>query len=186
MADPVTLAALSAVALSEGIKFLYDQAAELIRRRRERKDAAAQVEIEAPAGVLAEQATPLVADLDKVADLEARLIEARRALTVYLAGDEFAKPVDPADKELTQAANHLRTLLGQVFGRELVFAGETSGGPHIVGAAKLTGDVAGEVAGARVKGLSGGTVHGQAEVQGTVLPGGSLSGADVTISGSEG
>jgi hypothetical protein len=39
--DPITLAALGAVALSEGVKFLYGQAGELLKRRREQRASAA-------------------------------------------------------------------------------------------------------------------------------------------------
>ena len=39
MTDPLTLSALTASALTEGIKFLYGQAAELLKRKRERSTA---------------------------------------------------------------------------------------------------------------------------------------------------
>jgi len=44
MSDPTTLsaAAIGAAALTEGIKFLYGQAGEILKRWRERKDKAAQ------------------------------------------------------------------------------------------------------------------------------------------------
>src|SRR4029453_12668768 len=41
MADPLTLAAVGALALAEGIKFLYGQAGEVLKRWRERKATAA-------------------------------------------------------------------------------------------------------------------------------------------------
>src|SRR5258708_39898262 len=40
MIDPLTISAIGAVAITEGIKFLYGQAGELLKRWRERKDAA--------------------------------------------------------------------------------------------------------------------------------------------------
>ena len=39
VADPFTLAAVGAVAITEGIKFLYGQAGEVLKRWRERKAA---------------------------------------------------------------------------------------------------------------------------------------------------
>ena len=39
MVDPLTLSTIGAVALTEGIKFLYEQAGEVLKRWRERKDA---------------------------------------------------------------------------------------------------------------------------------------------------
>ena len=49
MADPITLTLVGTVVLTEGIKFLYGQAGELIKRWRERKDAAdASKQIETP------------------------------------------------------------------------------------------------------------------------------------------
>ena len=42
MVDPLSLSAIGAVALTEGIKFLYEQAGEVLKRWRDRKDAGAK------------------------------------------------------------------------------------------------------------------------------------------------
>ncbi len=39
MVDPLSITAIGAVAITEGIKFLYGQAGEILKRWRERKDA---------------------------------------------------------------------------------------------------------------------------------------------------
>jgi len=46
MIDPLTISAIGAVAITEGIKFLYGQAGELLKRWRERKDAAKDATIQ--------------------------------------------------------------------------------------------------------------------------------------------
>ena len=40
MVDPLTLSAIGVVAITDGIKFLYGQAGEILKRWRERKDTA--------------------------------------------------------------------------------------------------------------------------------------------------
>lgn len=46
MVDPLTISAIGAVAITEGIKFLYGQAGEILKRWRERKDVAMDVSIQ--------------------------------------------------------------------------------------------------------------------------------------------
>jgi hypothetical protein len=118
MADPLTLAALTAVGLAEGIKFLYGQAGELLRRRRERKDGTAA---EAPPGLLT-GAVDLSRLDDNVLERERPAIEALYAqLTLH---GQCLADADPADKELVRRAEALRALLELVHGQRITFRGE--------------------------------------------------------------
>lgn len=85
MPEPVTitLAAVGTVALTEGVKFLYGQAAELLKRWRERRDAAKTTPsktvepavVELPADVFEGQLSAPQIHYDKLTKVEPRLKE---------------------------------------------------------------------------------------------------------------
>src|SRR4051812_21222230 len=108
--EPVSLGMLGGVALTEGIKFLYGQVTELLKRRRDKAEKAAE-----PPTVPAEQATlldrPLAVkpvDLAVVAANEDKLRQLRRNLADYVDGVE---PVDRSDRRLLDQVAALRALL---------------------------------------------------------------------------
>ena len=126
MVDPLSLAALGAVALTEGVKFLYGQATELLKRRRERRDAARKAEVAAadlpaaPDGLLDGSLT-VPGDV-AVSDAEAdQLIKLMSQLD---ADAEDLEPIRADDAELLKAADALRGLLEGVYGQRITFAGE--------------------------------------------------------------
>ena len=102
MVDPLSVGVLGGVALSEGIKFLYGQVTELLKRRRDRAEQAAAAPPVVPAGlveVLDAPLSPRPVNLEVVAGNEARLLELRRELGDY--ADGLATP-DPADRRLLE------------------------------------------------------------------------------------
>ncbi|HKS48960.1 MAG TPA: hypothetical protein VJT49_28405 [Amycolatopsis sp.] len=120
MADPLTLGAVGAVALTEGIKFLYDQARELLKQWREKRvkitlQAAAPEGLDAP---LAEAEVPETV----VAQHAETLSELRRSLIEY--ADEGVVP-DPNDPKLLESVDALRRLLEVAYGQRITFRGET-------------------------------------------------------------
>lgn len=124
MVDPLSVGVLGGVALTEGIKFLYGQVTELLKRRR---DGAEQAAAEPPV-VPARQAQvldgPLVqrpVDVGVVTGNEARLRELRRELADY--SDGVAEP-DPADRRLQEQVAALRGLLELAYGQHVTFRGE--------------------------------------------------------------
>jgi len=125
--DPLSAAALGAAVLTQGIRFLYEQAEELLRRRRDRKQATAAagpVEIppaEEAGQVLAGQLTTSPVDeqaLDQHADQLAKLWG---LLAPYATG---LKPVDPADRQLVEQVEAARRLLEQIYRQHITFTGE--------------------------------------------------------------
>lgn len=129
MVDPLSAAALSAATLTQGIGFLYGQVAELLRRRRDRRQSPAaggSVEIppagEAEAGrMLAGQLTAGPVDeptLDQYADQLAGLWG---LLAPYANG---LMPVDPANRQLVEQVEAARRLLEQIYRQHITFAGE--------------------------------------------------------------
>ncbi len=124
--DPITLAALGAVAFSETVKFLYGQASELLQARRDRKQAALQadtpIELAVPASApLDARPATLVADASSLDALHPQLAELGMELAPYaLESAEIGS--DPG--RLERAASELRALLEEIYGRRLTFAGE--------------------------------------------------------------
>jgi hypothetical protein len=124
--DPLSLAALSAVVLTQGIGFLYGQVAELLRRRRDHRESATDEPVaipppgeagrvldgELPAGPVDEGA------LDRHAD---QLMGLWRLLGPYAEG---LAPVDPHNRELLEQVAALRSLVEQIYRQHITFAGE--------------------------------------------------------------
>ncbi|MFC6879146.1 MULTISPECIES: hypothetical protein [Actinomadura] len=181
MADPLTLSVLGGAVLTQGVSFVYDQAGELLRRRRERREAGGEPEaaepVEAGAEVLAGRPAPLVADpaaLDVVAGEMARL---RRELSGYADGVE---EITPGDRDLLVTVDALRGLLEAVYGQRLTFRGEDRepSGPVVEGSVDV-GTVLG-----RAVAVRGGEVSGRAHVRGEgraerVEGGGEFVGVDI-------
>ncbi|MFD4867590.1 hypothetical protein [Streptomyces sp. NPDC058412] len=173
MPDPITLAALGALALSEGVKFLYVQAGEVLRQRRERRAEA----VELP-GELFErpQAAPLRVDLERAGELEPELRQLRQALSEYGQGvDE----IDPGDASTVELVDALRRTLESIYGQPIVFKGESTAGTAI----DLTGEVSvkevrGYVAAVRARAVRSGTVKGTVRAD-SVEQGGQAIGLDV-------
>jgi hypothetical protein len=185
MADPLTLAVVGAAALTEGIKFLYGQAGELLRRRWERKETLAEgagdplVEpLPAPRqGMLAGDPGPLVPDPAALDDLASELAELRTVLEPYVMGQ---RPVSADDAALLTRVDALRQGLEAVYGQRLSFVGEDRepSGTRVKGIAEAQ-TVRGVVAGASVKDLEGIVeVKGIARV-GDVEESGRVFGAEV-------
>lgn len=148
MADPLTLSVLGATALTEGIKFVYNQATELLRRRREKSAAAPEVP------VLEGKLAPLEPDTAVLDRVEPDLRELRKVLQDYV--DEI-EPVSVRDERLLETTDALRQLLEAVYRQRITFRGERRepSGPVVDGTVDVA-TVAGYVAGVRARVVSGG------------------------------
>jgi hypothetical protein len=137
MSDPLTLSFLGAAALTQGIKFLFDQATELLRRRREARaageDRVETTSVEPPTtdgsqlldGELARR--PIAAGV--LEQNLAMLQGLRRDLGDYADG---LADVEPSDLDLLRKVEALRGLLEAVYGQRITFTGEprpTTGTP---------------------------------------------------------
>ncbi len=198
MADPLTLAAVGAVALTEGIKFLYGQAGEALKRWQERKKAnatatessaaaeptatttepavAEPVQVELPSNVFDGQLKDPRLHLEAVERLEQDLRDLRAAVADYAQGID---DVDPNDEQLLQKVDALRQAMEAVYGQRIAFKGEPGppSGAEIVGEAKV-GEVLGYVAGLRAKRIVSGSVRGRVEAD-KVGPEGEAVGLEV-------
>ena len=121
MTDPLTLTALGAVALGEGIKFLYGEARELLTRWRARRD---RDRVQAEGSNAEVLDAPLVAAEvpdSLLAENAESLTSLRRALIEYA---EEGRVPDPADQELLDTVDPLRRLLELAYGQRITFRGE--------------------------------------------------------------
>lgn len=178
MADPLTLSAVGAAVITEGIKFLYGQAAEAVKRFRESRKASGTAkpvpaDVSPPPHVFAGELAPLEFHFEKVQPLEQHLITLRKALSDHAAGLEV---VTAEDHALIEAVDSLRQAMEAVYQQRLTFLGEqrAPSGPVVEGTIDVdavagtataveatliaSGRVIGEVRAKRVE--SGGAVHG--------------------------
>jgi hypothetical protein len=123
--DPLTLTALSATALTQGIGFLYGQLSDLLRRRRERRQGG-----ETPAEIPAIENAPEVLNGDLVAgavddkaldDHADQLAGLRGLLLPYAEGDKDARP---DNRQLLEQVEAARLLLEQIYQQHITFKGE--------------------------------------------------------------
>ena len=172
MADPFSLGVLGALVATEGIKFLYNQAAEVLKRWRDRKagkEAEAQVPIRIMnPEVLQGSLEPPQVDFDAVDRLHDDIRQLAGVLGNYAGGLEEPSP---DDRELAEAADALRRVLEVVYGQRITFKGEhrEPSGPVVIGRADVD-KVIGDVAGVRARLVRGGHVEGElkaGEVTGT-------------------
>ena len=125
--DPavLSLAGVSGAVLTEGIKFLYGQAGELLDRQRKKRDREATEDTAAlplkPAdGILDMAPAPGGTDDNALARYEEQLIELRGRLSPYATGSG----ITPLDDAVLADAEALRTLLEAIYRQRITFAGE--------------------------------------------------------------
>lgn len=162
MVDPFTLSAIGAVAVTEGIKFLYGQASELIKRWLDHKEAAKNASSQLSATEPVDVKLPDVFDgqlthpqihydvMDRIGD---QLRELRKDLADYADGIE---KVNMDDKGLLQTVDALRQSVEAVYQQRLTFKGEQRAPSGPVAESSIDVDeVAGYVAGIRARHIAG-------------------------------
>ena len=131
MSDPMTISLLGvgAVAINEGVKFLYGQAGELLKKWREHQNTASstpsQQALPIPSVVLPEvfagQLTAPVVHFDTVQKVEPRLRELYRDLSEFGNG---ISPIEVGDLEALEKIDMLRRLIEQIYQQRITFRGE--------------------------------------------------------------
>jgi len=184
MPDPITLAALSTLAVTEGVKFLYNQAGELLKYWREKKKAAAAAtpppsppDVTLPAKTFEGQlASPKIHE-DVLERVQPNIGELLKDLSNYAIGFE---EIDTGNEAVLSQVDALRQLLEAVYQQRITFKGEKGREPSgpIVGGKIDVVEVEGYAAAVRAKNVTGGTLHGEAKAE-KVKPGGMLIATDV-------
>jgi hypothetical protein len=122
MADPLTLAVLGTVAATEGVKFLYSQASDVLTAWRERRAEARTINVGFPAtNILDAEPSRQVIDVDVVTAEKAQMAKLVGLLHPFATG---MAEVDIEDSELARHAGELRTLLEAAYGQRITFLGE--------------------------------------------------------------
>jgi hypothetical protein len=191
MPEPITLAVVGSALLSEGVKFLYSQAGDILKRWRERKEAAAEGEAQSSEGAepVGTQFPPIfegtltrpVIHFDAVERTEGELRDLRRALSDYAEGIEN---VDHNDEELLETTDALRRILEVVYRQRITFKGEqrAESGPLVEGEVDVD-QVAGYAAAVRARTIDSGRISGRLRAT-RVEAGGSAIGVDLDTIGS--
>lgn len=191
MVDPLTLSAIGATAITEGIKFLYGQAGEILKRWRERKDAAKDasiqlnktepVDVKLPQVFEGQLSAPHI-HFDAVERVEEQLRELRRDLSDYADGIEL---VDVKDANFLQRVDALRQLLEAVYQQRITFKGEQHppSGPVVESRIDVE-KVVGYAAAVRARQIVSGTVRAEATAN-HVEPGGQIIAVDTDSIGGE-
>lgn len=165
--DIFSSAALGGEALTEGIKFLYQQAGEVLRRWRERRDRGTapvgQATLRAPEGLLAGTVAPVEPRDDQAEHLERELRETRRLLADYAEGIEV--PV-PGDRLVAERADALRRMLEAAYGQRITSRGEQRppSGPLLIAEIDVR-QVAGDAVAVRVRQMNGGEIRASAKAE---------------------
>jgi hypothetical protein len=172
--DPLSLTALAGLALSEGIKFLYTQASEVLKKRRERQEGKEEeahepVPLQASGDLLEGALQPPTVDFEKLDQVAGDLEALRAVLEKQAVG---ATPAEAPSGEVIEAAEAVRRALELVYGQRITFKGEDRppSGPVVIGHAEAT-KVTGDLAGVRARLARGGQIEGTAvadEVSGRV------------------
>ena len=162
-------------ALRLGVQFLYAQAGEVLKRRRERSDdASGEVPVSAvEVGVDGLKVKPRQAEVDFSAleELAADIEELQRVLAPYAEGE---RAITPDDDDLRRLAEGQRRALERVLGQDFTLRGEVR---SPIGVRMEVGDVHGYVAG--LVGRPHGDVRVEMKVR-SVGPGATVLGADFT------
>ena len=186
----MTLTVLGGVAATEGIKFLYGQASELLKAWRERRQKARDQapgeskDLDVPileSSVLDGRPVARLADRVVVEREHGALVELSGALSPYALGQV---DVDLTDAELAQRAGRLRALLEAIYGQRFTFRGEDREptGSRVT-VSQALGVVEGDVLGAEADVSAGGSLLVEQRAD-AVRQRGSVTGFKGTIGGS--
>jgi hypothetical protein len=164
MSDPFTLSVVGTAVLTEGVKFLYNQAAEVLKLWMKRREAKAaqmpaeeteEVQVRLPDAFEGELMHPKV-HFDAVAELEEQVLELRRDVGDLVEG--LATLEGHRDK-YEQRIDALRQCMEAVYQQRFTFKGEErpSSGPMVKGKINVK-EVAGYVAAVRAKSIQEGDI----------------------------
>ncbi|MFE6175300.1 hypothetical protein [Streptomyces sp. NPDC056464] len=176
------LATLGTTALTEGIRFLFDQARALLDRRRGDQEGGGAATDESGDGVVQLPPAAFAGTLDTrrldeeaLTESVAALRQLRTALFPFIDDEDS---VQPGDVELLQRVDQLRRLLEAVYGQRITFvteAGERPASGTVIDTRIDIKEINAEVIGVSVGRVSGGRfttrIHGE-----NVGPGGRVVG----------
>lgn len=169
MSDPLALTAVGTLVLTEGIKFLYTQAGDVLKRWRERRDAkqkdeqlneAVPVDVKLP-DAFEGQLDETKIHFDAVERLAEDVSALRKEVSDYAEGIEL---IDVQDVNLLANVDALRQVLEAIYQQRITFKGEQrqASGPVVEGQIEVK-QVSGYVAAIRAQRIVGGRVTAEAK-----------------------
>jgi hypothetical protein len=171
MPDPVTLsiAGVGAIAIKEGIKFLYGQAADILKRWRSRQGGGAShgeerdgtpVHVVLPSVFDGQLCEPWI-HFDVVRGREQELRNLYKELAEYATDVE---PVEKVDTELLRKVGALRDIVEEIYQQRITFRGEQrpKTGTLLLGRV-VARSIAGEATGLEVEGSLDGEARGEVQ-----------------------
>lgn len=182
MSTTITLATVGLTVITEGVKFLYGQATELLKIYRQKKEskgkeAKSNIEISSIAkfpDIFESNLTiPLKFNGDVLVELEPQLRSLRKEISDY--AEEIEK-IDQGNLILMEKINALRLILESIYAQKITFKGEQRENSVIVveGAIKVE-DVRGYAIAVSAKKISDGMVIGRVQAK-SIEPGGQVYG----------
>ncbi|MBK3576475.1 hypothetical protein JHN63_22225 [Streptomyces sp. MBT65] len=167
MVEPLSIAVLTGVALTDGIKFLYGQADAILKRRAENRQAATRgeetraelVPVQTP-NVIEGQLQPIRIDPNAAEELADVLKDLRRQLEDYAQG--YETPPD-GNLDVLRATQDLRDAIEDVIGQRITFRGEnrdSTGTPVVTGQLTIQ-EIQGRAVAVHVEDVRSGIVHGE-------------------------
>lgn len=190
MTDPATISLIGvgAVAINEGIKFLYGQAGDLLKRWRERKDKKAEssdkdvteaVNLELPPTIFAGQLKNPRIHFDVLNASAKQLGDLRQKLVPYIDGTEDRDPHSP---ELQMELDQLRKLVESVYGQHITFKGESRAPSGTVITTRVdAGTVEGNASALTAREIQSGAKIDATATAKEVKAGGSLKGVEADV-----
>jgi hypothetical protein len=170
---------VTSIVLTEGIKFLYGQAADLLARWRDRKDAAKsvgteRVDVALPQDAFEGQLIEPRIHYEALARVADDINVFRKALLDYAEGEPIGNNVDAVAAD----TDALRRLIEAVYQQRLTFKGEqrAPSGPVVKGTIDVQ-SVAGYAAAVRARRIASGSVEGDVR-SGDIAPTGTVIGVE--------
>jgi hypothetical protein len=164
-----SIAAIGGLALGEGIKFLYTQAGEILKHRRDRKAAevagaappSEPLAVETPTVVMG-TLNPITIDPDAADELAEELSALRKELSDFADGIETP---EPTDERVVRTTNALRDAIEAIIGQRITFEGEDrepTGSPVVTGTVRAK-EIRARASGVEADEVTGGLVEGTVE-----------------------
>ncbi|HKO44669.1 MAG TPA: hypothetical protein VJU84_15425 [Pyrinomonadaceae bacterium] len=187
MPDPLSLALVGSLALTEGIKFFYGQVSKILERRAARKDAQQKeasvpktepANVQLPASAFQGQLSSPQIDFDEVERQHDALLALRGRLVNYAEGLATA---NPDNKELIADVDNMREILESIYKQRISFKGEhrETSGTIITTDLKVNKDVRGKLTGTRVNKAKGGDIRTRVEIGGDVTDDADVVGTEI-------
>jgi hypothetical protein len=184
MTELLSMSTIGTFALKEGIKFFYNQATDILKRWRDKKNDLSQnsgaektetVGVQMPE-IFEKRLGSAAFNFEAAGTLEKQIYELRNGLRDYVDGLE---DVSPQNKNLLRVVDGLRRCIEAIYSADFTFKGEKREETEkFIKSSVTVNDIAGYVAGVRMKCMPGGKIVAEVKAA-NVNAGGNVVGVDI-------